>query len=137
MRAAVVFFAVKNRDEVLSIARALAKGMESQGHQIDVVDGMRDVNTKLTLHSYIAVGTEAVSLFGGKIPEKVAFFLASAGHIVGKRSFAFVRKTPFGANGALLRLMKAMEREGMYLKYSEIIRTAEAGEEIGSRLHMS
>jgi hypothetical protein len=32
MRAAVVFFAVKNRDEVLSIARALAKGMESQGH---------------------------------------------------------------------------------------------------------
>ena len=41
MRAAVVFFAGGSRDRMVALARALARGMESQGHQVDVVDGRR------------------------------------------------------------------------------------------------
>ena len=110
--------------------------MESQGHQVDVVDGERDVNTKLTIHSYIVIGTEAITSFTGKIPDRVDSFLASAGIVAGKRSYAFVSKTALGSNRALVRLMKAMEKEGLFLKNSNILTSAAEAEEIGKRLHI-
>jgi len=136
MRIAVVFFGEKRRDKLLSVSKSLAKGIESQGHQVDIIDGTRDVNTKLTIHQYVAVGSEAVTAFKGRIPEKVSAYLANAGMVAGKRSFAFVIKTFFGAAKALFNLMKSMEREGMYLKFSEIIDSDVAAEEIGKRLHV-
>ena len=96
MRTAVIFFAGKSRNKILNISRALARGIEKQGHQVDIIDGDRDVNTKLTIYQYIAIGTEAVSSFGGKIPEKITNFLSSAGMVSGKRSFAFVLKSTMG-----------------------------------------
>jgi menaquinone-dependent protoporphyrinogen IX oxidase len=136
MRAAVVFFSAMSRDRILSIARSLARGIESQGHQVDIVDGTRDVNTKLTIYQYIAVGTEPFSNFGGKIPDKVGQFLNSSGMVAGKRSFAFVTKNLAGSPKALSRLMKSMEKEGMFLKYSAILSNAQEAEEIGKRLHV-
>jgi menaquinone-dependent protoporphyrinogen IX oxidase len=137
MRTAVVFFAPNSRDRVLNIARSLARGMESQGHQVDIVDGTRDVNTKLTIYQYLAVGTEPASNFGGKIPEKVGQFLNSSGMVAGKRSFAFVTKNMAGAPKALSRLMKSMEKEGMFIKYSAVLSSAQEAEEIGKRLHVA
>ena len=137
MRIAVIFFAEKNREKLLSISKSLAKGIEAQGHQVDIIDGTRDVNTKLTIHQYIAVGTEAVTAIKGKIPEKVSTYLANAGKVAGTRSFAFVIKTLFGALKALDNLMKSMEKEGMFLKFSEIIQSDVEAEEIGKRLHIS
>jgi menaquinone-dependent protoporphyrinogen IX oxidase len=136
MRVAIVFIAESKREKLLAVAKGLAKGLESQGHQVDIVDGNRDVNTKLTIYNYIAIGTEAVSIIGGKIPEKVAAYLANGGMISGKRSFAFVAKSLLGATRALLRLMKAMEGEGMLVKYSQILQTELEAEEIGKRLHV-
>ena len=71
MRTAVVFFATNSRDKILNITKALARGIESKGHQVDIVDGDHDVNTKLTIYQYLAIGTEPLSSFSGKIPEKV------------------------------------------------------------------
>ncbi len=136
MRVGVVFIAEKNRDKLLKLARAVAKGVEAQGHQAEVLDGSRDSNTKLTIYNYVVVGTEPISLFGGKIPDRVGQFLASAGMISGKRCFAFVPKRPLGATKALFRLMKAMELEGMYLKSSEILQSEVEAEEIGKRLKL-
>ena len=136
MRAAVVFFASNSRERILNIARALARGIESQGHQVDIVDGNRDVNTKLTIYQYIAVGTEPLSSLGGKVPTKVGQFLNSSGMVSGKRSFAFVTKNLAGAGKALSRLMKNMEKEGMFLKFSAVISSAQEAEEIGKRLHV-
>jgi menaquinone-dependent protoporphyrinogen IX oxidase len=136
MRAAVVFFVGSSRDKMVQTSKALARGIESQGNQVDIVDGDRDVNTKLTIYEYICVGTEAVSVFGGKIPARVQSFLASAGMVSGKRSFAFVLKKAIGAPKALARLMGRMEHEGMYLKYSEVLSSPEHAEEVGKRLHV-
>jgi hypothetical protein len=136
MRIGVVFIAEKNRDKLLSLAKALARGVEAQGHQADVLDGSRDTSTKLTIYNYIAVGTEPISLFGGKIPDRVAQFLSSAGMVSGKRCFAFVPKKPLGSTKALFRLMKAMEQEGMFLKSSEILQSDVEAEEIGKRLKL-
>jgi flavorubredoxin len=118
------------------MSRALAKGIEEQGHQVDIVDGDHDVSTKLTVYQYIAVGTEAVSTIGGKIPEKVGPFLSNAGLIAGKRSFAYVHKSFLSAPRALSRLMKAMETEGLYLKNSMVLNSNAEAEELGRRLHI-
>jgi menaquinone-dependent protoporphyrinogen IX oxidase len=136
MRAAVVFFATNSRDKILNISRSLARGIESQGHQVDIIDGVHDVNAKLTMYQYIAVGSETLSNFSSKIPDKVGYFLGSSGMVAGKRSFAFILKNVFGAPKALVRLMKNMEKEGMFLKYSSILNSPQEAEEIGKRLHI-
>ena len=137
MRVAVVFFAGKRREKLLECCKALARGIEAQGHRADLVDGDRDVNTKLTIYQYIVVGSEAVSTIKGKIPDKVGSFLSGAGQVTGRRSFAFVLKSFISAPRALARLMQAMEKEGMFLKNSSIMNSAVEAEEIGKRLHIA
>lgn len=137
MRVAAVFFAGKNRNRLLDVTKALARGLESQGHQVDIIDGDRDINAKLTIYGYIAVGTTAINTWGGKIPEKVAGYLANAGIVAGKRCFAYTIKAGMRTGKTLSRLMRQMETEGMYLKYSDILSSAAEAEEIGKRLHLS
>jgi flavodoxin len=134
MRIAVVFFPTSQRDKLREVSKALASGIEGQGHRIDLIDGSRDVNTKLTIYEYIAVGVEVPTFFGTKIPDAVKRFLSESGIVAGKRSFAFVLKKPFGAGKALGRLMKTMESEGMFLKLSDVLSSAEEAREIGKRL---
>ena len=63
-------------------------------------------------------------------------FLAAAGSVAGKKSYAFIPKATFGAAKALAALMKCMEGEGMFLKSSDILRSPAEAEEIGKRLRM-
>lgn len=137
MRVAVVFVPGKNRDKLLSISKALAKGIESNGHRVDLVDASRDVNTKLTIFEYIAVGTQPITFFTGKVPERLSMFLKNSGMVVGKKSFAFTTKKGLGTDKALSRTMKTMEAEGMFLRFSEILSSEVEAEEIGKRLKIS
>ncbi|MFP4114325.1 MAG: hypothetical protein ACOC2Y_03000 [Spirochaetota bacterium] len=137
MRVAIVFVPQAKREKLLEISKALANGIEAQGHKVDLVDASRDVTTKLTIYEYIAVGTEVVSLFGGKIPSKVSEFLRVSGIVSGKRSFAFVTKKAIGAEKGLQRLMKQMESEGMFLKFSDVLSSPAQATEIGKRLKIS
>jgi hypothetical protein len=136
MRAAVVFFSSASRERVLALAKSLAQGIGEQGHHVDLIDGDRDVNAKLTSYQYLAIGAEPLSGFGGKLPDKVPHFLGSAGMVSGKHSFAFVSKTPFGSTKALSRLMKNMEKEGMLIKNSSVLASPPEAQEIGKRLHI-
>lgn len=136
MRVAVVFYPYARREKLLSIAKGLASGIQAKGHQVDIVDGSRDVNTKLTIYEYICLGTEGVSFFSSKIPERLKEFLGAAGIVAGKRSFAFVVKKGFGQGKCLSRLMKLMESEGMFLKFSEVLSAPEEAEEVGKRLNI-
>ena len=137
MRVAVVFFSGQNRDGMLRLAQAVARGIEHQGNQVDTFEGSRDTNAKLTIYQYIVVGAEPVGALGGKIPDTVRTFLAAAGAVAGKKSYAFVSRSPFGAAKSLSALMKCMEGEGMLIKTSDILRSAAEAEEIGKRLHVS
>jgi hypothetical protein len=137
MRIAAVFFPGRDRDKLMNIAKSLARGMEGNGHQVDLVDGSRDVNTKLTIYEYIAVGTEQTNFFGGKIPDRVGYFLREAGIVGGKKCFAFVLKKPVGSMKTLTKLMKVMEHEGMFLKLSDVISSTGEAQAIGKRLNIS
>lgn len=137
MRAAVVFFSTSSRKRILDLAKALAKGIGQQGHQVDIIDGDHDVNARLTMYQYLAVGSESLGGLGGKLPDKVAQFLGSSGMVSGKRSYAFVAKSTFGSAKALSRLMRTMEKEGMLIKNSAVLASPLETEEIGRRLHLS
>jgi hypothetical protein len=117
------------------LARALGRGIEKQGHAVDVFDGVKDA-LKLTMYQYLALGAEPAGSFGGKIPEAVQTYLAGAGMVSGRKSYAFVPKAGFGAAKALASLMKLMEGEGMFLKSSDILRSPVEAEEIGRRLRV-
>jgi hypothetical protein len=137
VRIAIVFFPDSHRNKLLELSKGLARGIEAQGHQVDIVDGARDVNTKLTIYEYIAVGTEQTNLFGGKIPAKVGEYLKNAGIVGGKKSFAFVLKRPLGTSKSLRSLMSTMESEGMFLRVSDVLISPEGAEAVGKRLKIS
>jgi len=137
MRVAVVFFSGQNRNKLMGLAQAIARGVGSQGNQVDTFDGARDPNVKLTIYQYVVLGAEPIGSFGGKIPDVVRTFLASSGIVAGKRSYAFVSKATFGAAKSLSALMKSMEAEGMLIKSSDILRSPAEAEEIGKRLHVT
>ncbi len=136
MRVAVLFFGGGKREATADIARGLVDGFEKAGHQVDLVDGDRDVNTKLTAYGYIAVGTASMSLFGGKIDARITEYLSNAGMIGGKKSFAFVTNGPFGAQKALSRLMATLEHEGLFIRFSETLRSREEAAMIAGRLKL-
>lgn len=134
MRVGVVFFGAGKRESVAEIARGIVAGLERQGHQVDLIDGEQDRDTRLTIYGYVAVGTVSRSLFGGKIDPRIAEYLANGGMLGGKRVFAFVGRSVFGAQKALSRLMKTLEHEGMFIRFSEILRSRSEAELVGSRL---
>jgi hypothetical protein len=136
MRVAVIFFSGQKRDKLLGLAKAVARGIEKQGNHVDTYDGQKDGGVRLTSYQYIVIGAEPLGTFGGKIPDTARTFLASAGMVAGKKSYAFVPKATFGAAKSLAALMKSMEGEGMVIKTSDILRSATEAEEIGRRLHI-
>ena len=136
MRIAIVFFATRRRAKLIKITDALASGIASQGHQVDIIDGIREINTKLAAYEYIAVGTESNTFWSGKISNKVSVFMRSTGMIIGKPCFAYVLKRGLFSQRALMNLMNAMEHEGMNVHLSEVISNVEEAREIGERLHV-
>lgn len=135
MRVAVVYFQCGN-SEVKKTAEALAQGMGTGNHIVDLINGETDTDKKLTGYEYIAVGAAPQSLFRGKISDKIGTYLKNAGMLSGKRSYAFIRKKGFGSAKALRTLMAEMEKEGMMLKISDILYSVEEAEAAGKKLHI-
>ena len=128
--------AVKGSDRLKNIAKALAEGVASQGHIVDVFDMSLESGKIVSYYDYLIVGTEAINFFGGKIPPIVSSFLKTAGTITGKRCLGFVSKGGVRSMKTLQSLMRTMEKEGMYLKKSELIAKPEYARAIGKHLHI-
>ena len=133
MRIAVI--SAGARRGVQDYVKSLAKGMESMGHRVDVLDAWTEDGYRLPGYEYVAVCAEAVSVWGGKMPDVLPKVLAAGSGLVGKKSAAFLRKTsPFFINKALANLMRAMEKEGMLVNWSDIILNAPHAEALGKRI---
>ena len=135
MRVAVVYY-TNGCDKVKKIAENLSKGVESQGHQVSLFNVETDSDAKLTIYEYLIIGTAPNSLFSSKISSRISDFLKSCGKISGIKSYAFVVRKGLFVNKALQRLMKSMEKEGMFLKISDVISSAEEADAIGKKLHI-
>lgn len=135
MRVAVVYFQ-SGYSEVEKIAKALANGISSENHIVDLINGDTDTDKTLTGYEYIVFGTAPISFFTGKISEKISSYLKNSGTLTGKRSYAFIRKKGLGSSKALRNLMVEMEKEGMLLKTSDILYSAVEAEAAGKKLHI-
>jgi hypothetical protein len=123
-----------HRKDIPDYVSALAKGMESMGHRVDMIDAWTSDGLRLPGYEYIAVAVEAVSLVGGKIPDALPKILAAAGSLQGKKSAAFLRKTGPFTSKALANLMRIMEKEGMCVNWSDIILSVSQAEFLGKRI---
>ncbi len=135
MRVAVLYD-MNGSERVRDAASAMARGIESQGHQVTIFNMETDTDAMLTIYEYIVVGTAPTSFLRSTISGKIADFLKNAGKVSGTRSYAFLIKKGFFANKSLQLLMKSMEQEGMFLKVSDIIGTKEEAEYIGKKLRI-
>jgi len=133
VRVAVIYFS-KSSKMVPEQAKALAASIEARGAQVDLIDGSKAHDAKLTGHHFLAIGCDVRSVYKGTLPRELKGFLASSGLISGKRSMAWVCSAPFGAPRTLLQLMRAMEGEGMLIRTSEIFAKPEDGTTAGRGL---
>ena len=123
------------RKGIPDYVKSLALCMESMGHKVDVIDAWTEDGFRLPGYEYIAVCAEAVSFWGGKMPGALSKILAVGSGLVGKKSAAFIKKTgPFFINKSLSNLMKAMEKEGMLINWSDILINAPHSEALGKRI---
>ena len=137
IRAAVLYFAKPSSQlKLKTLAENLAKGMQKQGAQVDVINGVQARDTKLTGYHYIAVGCDVRSILKGVLPPELTQALANGGIITGKKTFAFVPPAMMGANATLLKLMKALEHEGMLVRFSELLPKPADALALGQRLKL-
>lgn len=133
MRIAVVYFGFSRTESIKKVAQGFSEGLENQGHQVDIIDGIKDSDKKLTPYGYVLIGVAGPSLFSGKLPPQILEYLKNSGNLVGKRSFGFVLKQPLFSQKVLSKLMRVMESEGMFLKLSDIVATREEAKELSKR----
>jgi hypothetical protein len=133
MRIAIV--SVPRQRGVPEYVKSLAKGMESMGHRVDIIDAWTEDGMRLPGYEYITVCAEAVSFWGGKMPDPLSRVLGAGSGLVGKKGAAFIKKTgPIFITKSLWNLMKAMEKEGMRINWSEIILNPAHAEALGKRI---
>jgi menaquinone-dependent protoporphyrinogen IX oxidase len=133
MRIAIVS-APAVKKETPDYVSSLARGMESMGHRVDIIDIWTQDGMRLPGYEYIAVVAEPVSIFSGKLPSPVSKILAAGSSLVGKKSAAFIKKTGLFSSRALANLMKAMEKEGMRVNWSDILFNAPHAEAMGKMI---
>lgn len=124
----------KASDRMKAVAKALAEGISHQGHTVDILDASLEAGKVVSFYDYIVIGSEATTTWGGKIPASLPNFLRTAGTLSGKRCMAFVTKGGIRSMKTLQALMKMMESEGMFLKKSEIIKSADFARMVGQHL---
>jgi len=133
MRIAVIS-APSVRKEPPDYVQALVKGMQSMGHRVDIVDVWTEDGYKLPGYEYIAVAAEPVSFLSGKIQSNISKMLATGSSLAGKKSAAFIKKTGIFSVRALANLMRAMEKEGMIVNWSDLLFNAPHAEAMGKRI---
>jgi hypothetical protein len=114
--------------------KALADGMRSRGHLVDIIDAWTEDGFRLPGYEYIAVAAEGHSFFSGKISEGVSRILCAGSSLGGKKSAAFIKKGGLFTGRRLARLMGVMEKEGMLINWSEVLLNVPHAEAMGRRI---
>jgi len=122
------------RKEPPDYVKSLAKGMALMGHRVDIVDAWTEDGIKLPGYEYIAVAAEPIAFLSGKIISNISKILAAGSTLSGKKSAAFIKKTGLFYNRALSNLMRAMEKEGMVINWSDFLLGSLHAEALGKKI---
>jgi hypothetical protein len=108
--------------------------MESMGHRVDVIDAWTEDGMRLPGYEYIVVTAESIGFFSGKLPDALSKVLSAGSGLGGKRSAAFIKKGGLFSGRALFNVMKAMEKEGMRVNWSDILLNPPHAEALGKHV---
>ena len=100
---------------IAKLVDGLKRGLEEQGHQVQVFADDTDSFTGLAACKTIMVGSYVIGGFKPKTPSRLKDVLNKLNIISGKRSIAFVASGGIGERKALVQLMKDMESQGRYM----------------------
>lgn len=117
------------------ILKKLEQTAAACGHQVDVKSGEKDTEElHLIIYDYIAVVVPASPLFGAKVPAKLPEVLSHCGNVSGKKGAALVVKSGFSSAKMCHAVMKAMEKEGMFVDYFEVIESVDHATAVGRKI---
>jgi hypothetical protein len=112
--------------------KSLAKGIESTGSTVQIFNAWGDDSHMIPAFDYIVIVAEATAPIRGKMPGALEKFIGSGIGFEGKKGAAFLKKRL--ANGrAMARLMELMEKQGMFVNWSDIIISPAHAEALGKR----
>ncbi|MDR0909869.1 MAG: hypothetical protein LBM77_08900 [Spirochaetaceae bacterium] len=132
MRVAVIS-APASRQAPPDYVQSLAKGIESMGHSVEVLDAWTDDGHRLPGFEYIVCCSGQTGIFGGKLPECLGNMLGTV-TLEGKKGAAFLKKNSPFSGKAMANLMRLMEKQGMFVNWSEILLSPTQAEAIGKRI---
>jgi hypothetical protein len=130
----VIVSVPRQRGGIPDYVSSLAKGIESMGHRVDTVDAWTEDGMRLPGYEYIVVVAESISTFSGKLPDPLSKVLSAGSSLVGKRSAAFVKKSGLFPGRTLFNIMKAMEKEGMRINWSDVLLNPPHAEALGKHI---
>ena len=114
MRAIVLYYS--EGAEIMRVAKAVAGGIEKNGHTVDVKKIAPEVSpSSLIPYKIICIGAPVISFWGGKLAPGVSDFVNKCTHLTGRKMGAFTMTKWFGQERGLRNLMGMMEKQGGYV----------------------
>ncbi len=136
MKAVVLYADISTKTKAKEVASAIARGIQQQGIDCDLLDVKKESDKRVAMYQYIAIVTTPAGLWGGSIDPSIQLYLKQNSAVAGKRCAAFVTKGAVRMNKTLQALFKVMEGEGMYLTYSDILANASQAQATGAHLSL-
>jgi len=134
-----VLYAPKGSESlrVRDVADRFAQGIRSAGNLAQVYNVNTNANARIikpALFDHTVVIAEPTGILGGRIPASVAAFLGSCASVTGLKSSCYITGWCLRMHKTLQCLMGTMEREGMFLRVSDVVRNPDHAFAIGKRL---
>ena len=136
MRVALVHFLspVKNAKHK-GILQKLENAVIKKGYQIDIFNAKTDSSTmRLTGYDYISIIVPSSALFGSKLPENFDEVLDNSGNLTSKKGCALVVKSGFSSWKTCSNLMAAMEKQGVFLDYFDVVENPDHATYVGKKI---
>lgn len=135
MRILILSYLKSDNRKQTDILKKLEQTAVACGHQVDVKSGEKDTEElHLIIYDYIAVIVPASPLFGAKVPAKLPEVLSHCGNVSGKKGAALVVKSGFSSAKMCHVVMKAMEKEGMFVDYFEVVESVDHATAVGRKI---
>lgn len=120
MHIVVLSISGKQSEKLGAIAAAAARQLSGMGHRVDVCTSS---DARYPAADFVVVCSEPKGI-GASIGDKAGEQLARAEYLSGKRSAALMLASGFFPGKALVKLMTAMENEGLVVTMGETVSTA-------------
>ncbi|HEY8486723.1 MAG TPA: hypothetical protein VIL11_04960 [Limnochordales bacterium] len=121
---------------VEELARAVGEGLRGGGLAVDLVRADRAAPGPFPVGAYVLVclGSPVLGGWRGQAAHDVLELVGRCRPLEGKRGACFVRRRLWGTRSALLQMMAALERQGVWVEDFEAVASPEQARRFGQRL---